>query len=212
MYTPEIFREEDRDEIAAMMRGCGLATLVTRSDQGLMATPLPMIYSPDEGELGVLYGHISRANPQWRESAGSVGLAEEALVIFQGVNAYITPNWYATKAETGKVVPTWNYLAVHAHGPTEWFHEQERLLDVVSQLTNLHEAGRAKNWSVEDAPREFIEHQLGGIVGVRIPIVRLEAKKKMSQNHPAKNRAGVKAGLGESSVEMDRRVGEIVPE
>lgn len=212
MYTPEVFREEDRDEITAMIRGCGLATLVTQtqstgSANGMMATPLPMIYAPEEGEFGVLYGHIAKANPQWKES-----LAEEALVIFQGVNAYITPNWYATKAETGRVVPTWNYLAVHAYGPAEWFHERERLLDVVTRLTNLHEAGRGKSWSVDDAPREFIEQLLGGIVGVRIPIVRLDAKKKISQNQPPRNRAGVKAGLGESTVEADRRVGESVPE
>jgi len=206
MYTPEVFRVEDRDEITTMIRSCGLATLITRSAESLIATPLPMIYAAEEGELGVLYGHVSKGNSQWKDS-----LPEEALVIFQGPNAYITPTWYATKQETGRVVPTWNYIAVHAYGPAEFFHEPDRLLKIVSALTDTHEAARQSNWSVQDAPEEFIHAQLRAIVGVRIPIQCIEAKKKMSQNQPAQNRAGVKAGLAESSRGGDREVAKIIP-
>ena len=206
MYTPEIFGEQNRAEITAMIRSCGLATLVTNSAQGLLASPIPMFYAADEGEYGVLYGHISKANPQWRES-----LAQEALVIFQGPNAYITPAWYPSKAETGRVVPTWNYLAVHTYGPAEFFHERDRLLQVVSHLTSLYESDRPKSWSIDDVPSEYLESQLRAIVGIRVPILRIEAKKKMSQNQSAQNRAGVKAGLAESPFEGDRQVSEIIP-
>jgi transcriptional regulator len=206
MYCPEAFREEDRDEIIAMIRSCGLASLVTNSLQGLIATPVPMFLAENEGEHGVLHGHIARANPQWKESSTS-----DALVIFQGLNAYISPSWYASKTETGRVVPTWNYLAVHAYGPAEFYQDRERLLVAVSHLTNLHEADRPKGWSVKDAPTEYIDGQLGAIVGVRIPIRRIEAKRKLSQNQPAKNRAGVRTGLLESSVEGDRQIAKIIP-
>ena len=217
MYIPKAFREEDRDAIATMIHSCPLATLVTHSADGLFATPLPMIYAASEGEHGVLYGHIARANPQWKEPADAGGAAEDALVLFQGPNAYITPAWYATKAETGKVVPTWNYIAVHAYGPVEFFHEPERLLDIVTQLTDQHEAARqqtsasAKPWAVSDAPADYIQSQLRSIVGLRIPIRRLEAKKKLSQNQPPANRAGVKQGLSQSPSQQDQQVGKLIP-
>jgi transcriptional regulator len=206
MYNPEVFREENRDEIAAMIRSCGLATLVTNSPQGLMATPMPMLLAQGEGEHGVLHGHVAKANPQWKESLG-----DEALVIFQGVNAYISPAWYASKAETGRVVPTWDYVAVHVYGPVEFYHDSKRLLEVVTWLTDTHEAGRPSRWSVSDAPAEYVEGQLRAIVGVRIPIRRIDAKKKLNQRQSAKDRAGVKAGLAESTVEQDREVGMIIP-
>jgi len=211
MYIPEVFREEDRDAIAAMIHSCPLATLVTHSADGLFATPLPMIYAASEGEHGVLYGHIARANPQWKEPANAVGPAEDALVLFQGPNAYITPAWYATKAETGKVVPTWNYIAVHAYGPVEFYHHPEDLLGIVTKLTRQHEAGRPQPWSVSDAPADYIQSQLRSIVGLRIPIRRIEAKKKLSQNQPAANRAGVKHGLSQSPSEQDRHIAKIIP-
>jgi transcriptional regulator len=207
MYNPEAFREEDRLEIAAMIRSCRLATFVTNTATGLMATPVPMLFVDGEGERGVLYGHISKANPQWKESS-----AEDGLVIFQGPNAYVTPAWYPSKAETGRVVPTWNYVAVHAYGPAEFYHDRDRLLDVVTRLTDLHEAGRPNRWSVSDAPAEYVEGQLRGIVGIRIPIRRLDAKKKLSQNQPVQNRAGARAGLAASSLDGDRQVAKIMPE
>ncbi len=206
MYNPEAFREEDRNEITVMIRSCGLATLVTHSPQGLMATPVPMLFAEHEGEHGVLYGHMAKANPQWKESS-----AEEALVIFQGPNAYITPSWYPSKGETGRVVPTWNYVAVHAYGPVEFYQDRERLLDVVTRLTDLHEARRGTGWRVSDAPPEYVEGQLRAIVGIRVPIRRIDAKRKLSQNQPAQNRAGARQGLAESPLEGDREVARIMP-
>jgi transcriptional regulator len=207
MYNPPYFAVEDRVEICAMIRACRLANLVTAGAAGLVATPLPMILDEAETERGVLYGHIAKANPQWREQP-----LQDALVIFSGPDAYISPTWYVSKARDGKVVPTWNYVAVHAYGPVEFFHEPERLLQVVTQLTELYEAGREKRWSVSDAPEEFVQAQLRGIVGVRIPITRLEAKRKMSQNRGAEDRAGVVRALSESDNEVERAVAKLIPE
>src|SRR5690606_23608682 len=120
-------------------------------------------------EFGTLYGHLARANPQWKLPASG-----EALVIFNGPDAYITPSWYASKAEHGKVVPTWNYSAVHAYGPAEFFEDEERLREAVARLTDLHEKPRSQPWAVTDAPDAFVRAQLRGIVGVRIPVTRLE--------------------------------------
>ncbi len=205
MYTPEVFAVNDRQEIAAMIRSVGLATLVTSSSEGLIATPLPLLFHDDEGEYGVLHGHIARANSQWKHEA--IG---DALVIFQGPDAYISPGWYPSKAEHGRVVPTWNYLAVHAYGPVEFFEDPDRLLAVVSELTNRYEAGRPKPWSVHDAPPDYIQAQLRNIIGVRIPIRRFDAKKKLSQNQPPENRSGVKSGLGTSENADDRAIAAII--
>jgi len=207
MYNPPHFEVEDRAEIYAMVRACRLANLVTAGAGGMVATPLPMVLEDAEAESGVLYGHIAKANPQWRETP-----LQDALVIFSGPDAYVSPTWYASKARDGKVVPTWNYIAVHVYGPVEFFHEPERLLDVITRLTDLHEAGREKRWSVSDAPEEFVQAQLRGIVGVRIPIARLEAKRKMSQNRSAEDRAGVVRALSGSESEVDRSVAKLIPE
>jgi transcriptional regulator len=206
MYTPPAFRIDDRAEIHAMMRACRLATLVTATAEGLLATPLPLILAPEEGEFGVLHGHLARANPQWK--AAAIG---EAMVLFNGPDAYVTPSWYETKRETGKVVPTWNYQAVHAYGPAEFFEDPERLLDAVTRLTNLHEGARAQPWAVDDAPPEFVKAQLRGIVGLRIPITRLEGKRKMSQNRPLADRVGVAEGLAASERPGDLAVAAMVP-
>ena len=206
MYTPPAFRVDDRTEIHAMMRACRLATLVTATADGLLATPLPLILAAEEGEFGVLYGHLARANPQWQKAA--VG---EAMILFNGPDAYVTPSWYETKRETGKVVPTWNYQAVHAYGPAEFFDDPERLLDAVTRLTNLHEGTRAQPWAVDDAPSEFVRAQLRGIVGLRIPITRLEGKRKMSQNRSLADRRGVAEGLSASERASDLAVAAMVP-
>ncbi|RXT56476.1 transcriptional regulator [Bosea sp. Tri-44] len=206
MYTPPAFRIDDRAEIHAMMRACRLATLVTATSEGLLATPLPLILAPEEGEFGVLHGHLARANPQWKAKA--IG---EAMVLFNGPDAYVTPSWYETKRETGKVVPTWNYQAVHAYGPAEFFDDPARLLDAVTRLTNLHEGTRAEPWAVDDAPPAFVQAQLRGIVGLRIPITRLEGKRKMSQNRPLADRVGVAEGLGASERPSDLVVAAMVP-
>ena len=168
MYTPPAFREDDPLELRRMMRDARLATLVTATAQGLQATPLPLYLVEGEGEFGTLYGHVARANPQW-----SLAPTGEALAIFMGPDAYVTPSWYAAKQETGKVVPTWNYSAVHAYGPVEFFDDRERLHEIVSRLTDLHEAGRPDRWAVSDAPEGFVQAQLKGIIGVRMPISRM---------------------------------------
>lgn len=154
----------------------------------------------------MIYGHVAKANPQWRAPVLGDGLA-----IFMGPDAYVTPAWYQAKQETGKVVPTWNYVAVHAYGPIEFFEDADRLLDVVTRLTNLHEGGRAAPWSVSDAPPDFIQSQLKGIVGLRLPITRLEGKRKMSQNRNAADRAGVVSGLAASDRPSDREVAALIP-
>ena len=205
MYVPPAFKVDDAESIRAIIRDARLANLVTATAEGPVATPMPLFLDDTEGEHGTLYGHLAKANPQWR--LAPIG---DALAIFSGPEAYVTPSWYATKQETGKVVPTWNYVAVHAYGAVEFFQEAARLLDVVTRLTNKHEGARAKSWAVSDAPADFIAAQLRGIVGVRIPVVRFEGKRKMSQNRPAADRVGVAAGLAASDSPQDRQVAPLI--
>lgn len=206
MYTPPAFREADPQALQDIMRAARLSTLVTATADGLLATPLPFILDPAEGEHGVLHGHLARANTQW--NTPTLG---EALVIFSGPDAYVTPSWYAAKREHGKVVPTWNYSAVHAYGPVEFFTDEGRLLEVVSRLTDLHEQPRSAPWAVSDAPDPFVRSQLKGIVGIRIPITRLEGKRKMSQNRSAEDRAGIADGLASSENPGDHVVAGMIP-
>ncbi len=205
MYTPPAFKEDDPTEIRRIIREARLSTLVTMTEEGLVATPLPLFLDESEGERGTLYGHLARANPQWRLAPQA-----DALVIFSGPDAYVSPNWYASKREHGKVVPTWNYVAVHAYGRPEFFEGEERLHEVVSRLTQLHENRRAQPWAVGDAPDQFVKAQLKGIIGVRLPISRIEGKRKMSQNRPAADRAGVVSGLAASSRVSDQVVAQIM--
>ena len=207
MYIPPAFRETDLPLIHETMRAAGLANLVTATANGLVCTPLPLVLDDREGEMGTLYGHVAKANPQWREVP--VG---EAMAIFMGPNAYVTPSWYEGKSRDGKVVPTWNYLAVHINGPVEFFEDADRLLDVVTRLTDLHEASRLRPWTVGDAPPEFIRAQLRGIVGLRLPITRIDAKRKVSQNRKAEDRANVKEGLSGSDDARKRQVAALIPE
>lgn len=206
MYVPPAFRLEELPEIHAAMRAARLPSLVTATAEGLMATPLPLLLAPEEGPFGTLYGHLARANPQWRTPPLGA-----AMVLFGGPEAYVTPNWYASKAEHHKVVPTWNYVAVHAYGQAEFFEDPARLRDVVARLTARHEGGRATPWQLADAPEAFVRAQLRGIVGLRLPIARLEGKRKMSQNRDAADRAGVAAGLAASPDPADRAVAPLIP-
>lgn len=205
MYIPPAFREDDPQALRELMRSARLANLVTATAEGPIATPLPLVLAADEGELGVLHGHVAKANPQWK-----MPVIGEALAIFMGPDAYVTPSWYASKAEHGKVVPTWNYAAVHAYGPVEFFEDEDRLLAAVKRVTELHEGPRSMPWQVSDAPEAFIKSQLRGIVGLRLPITRLEGKRKMSQNRNAADRAGVAKGLAESDRPMDRLVAGLI--
>jgi transcriptional regulator len=208
MYVPPAFRIEDLAEIQALMRSARLAQVVTLGAGGLAATPLPLLLDPDEGAFGTLYGHLARANPQWREAAPG----GEALAIFMGPDAYVTPAWYAAKAETGKVVPTWNYETVQARGPAEFFDDPDRLHAVVTRLTDRHEAARAEPWAVADAPEPFVRAQLRGIVGLRLPIARLEGKRKMSQNRSPADQGRVREGLALSADPADRSAAAAMPD
>lgn len=205
MYTPPAFREGDPAEIRRIIRAARLSTLVTATSEGLIATPLPLALDETEGEHGVLYGHLARANPQWQRP-----VTGEAMVLFSGPDAYVTPSWYPSKREHGKVVPTWNYVAVHAYGAVEFLEDQDRLLDLVTRLTNLYEQPRQDPWAVGDAPAPFVKAQLKGIVGLRLPISRIVGKTKMSQNRSQADREGVMTGLASSEQEEDRVVADMV--
>ncbi|MGV3552006.1 FMN-binding negative transcriptional regulator [Rhizobium sp.] len=206
MYNPPAFVVADMPEMHRMMRDCRLANFITATAEGPMSTFLPMFLDAEEGEKGVLYGHLARPNTQWK-----VPVIGEGLAVFLGPDAYVTPSWYAAKAEHGKVVPTWNYETVQTRGPVEFFDDADRLLDVVRRLTDLHEGERKAPWSVDDAPDAFIAGQLRGIVGMRMLITSLEGKRKMSQNRSEADRAGVKAGLAESGRAGERAAAGMIP-
>ena len=206
MYNPPAFRITELAEMHQAMRDARSATLVTSTDEGLIGTQIPVLLNAEEGQNGTLYAHIARANAQWK-----LVPRYEAMAIFNGPQAYITPSWYATKLETHKVVPTWNYVAIHAYGPVEFFDDADRLLDVVARLTDLHEESRSRPWAVSDAPVEFIQSQLKGIIGVRMPIARIDGKRKMSQNRNAADRAGVAAGMSSSGRPEDQAVASMIP-
>ncbi|MCY1277063.1 Protease synthase and sporulation protein PAI 2 [compost metagenome] len=207
MYLPTAFRQKDTTEMLRLIAETRLATLVTAGAQGLQATHLPLILEAGEGEHGTLYGHLARGNPQWRELAAGT----PALVIFQGPDAYVSPAFYPAKAEHGKVVPTWNYIAVHAHGTAETIEDAPRLLDIVTRLTRLHEQDRAQPWAVSDAPEDYIAGMLRAIVGLRLPIERLEGKWKLSQNRSPEDIEGVRQGLAESPYPGERQLAERIP-
>jgi transcriptional regulator len=206
MYIPPAFQENDTATLHAVIRAARLATFITATAEGLIGSPLPMILDETEGPHGTLYGHVARANPQW-----NLAPTGDAMAVFMGPDAYVTPSWYATKRDTGKVVPTWNYVAVHVYGPVEFFENASRLLDVVTRLTNHHESPRAEPWAVTDAPEDFIKSQLRGIVGLRMPITRIDGKRKMSQNRSAEDRTGVVDGLAASDDAMDQAVANLIP-
>lgn len=206
MYVPTAFREDDLAALHATISDARLANLVTATAEGLVATPLPLLLAPEEGPNGTLYGHVARANPQWK--LPPVG---EAMALFMGPDAYVSPSWYPSKQEHGKVVPTWNYIAVHAYGPAEFFDDPDRLLELVTKLTDRHEGPRAKPWAVTDAPPPFIRAQLRGIVGLRMPILRIEGKRKMSQNRSEADRHGVAAGLAASDLPSERDAATLIP-
>jgi transcriptional regulator len=203
LYLPKPFREDRLDVIHEAIARSGIATLVTLTEEGLIASHVPLLLDPEPAPWGTLLGHLARPNPQAKGAVSGV----EALAIFQGLDAYITPSWYETKRRTGKVVPTWNYQAVHAYGPIEFFDDPERLRTIVTRLTNRQETPRAQPWAVTDAPEEFVQVMLKAITGFVIPITRLEGKRKMSQNRPAEDVAGVIAGLeADGRHEMAREV------
>jgi transcriptional regulator len=207
-YVPPHFEENDDARLHAAMREYPFGTIVTSGPDGLIASHLPFLLEPEYGEHGRLWFHFARPNPQWR----AVTAQTEALAIFLGPHAYVSPSWYATQRETGKVVPTWNYLAVHAYGPLEVFEDPETLRDLVTRLTAAHEGALPEPWKPSDAPGDYIATQLRGIVGLRMPIRRLYGKWKMSQNRPSADRAGAIEALETSERADDRATAEIMRE
>jgi transcriptional regulator len=189
MYIPAHFAEDRVPVLHDAIRTHGFATLVTMTTEGLIASHLPFLIDPSPAPYGTLIGHLARPNPQAR---GAIG---EALAIFLGPDGYISPSYYATKRETGKVVPTWNYTAIHAYGRLRFIDDRAELLEIVTRLTDRYEGERTAPWAVADAPADFLKGMLNGIIGFELPITRLEGKWKMSQNRPAADRAGVVSGL-----------------
>jgi transcriptional regulator len=195
MYIPAHFAADDA-ATRELLAKHGAADLITLTADGLLATMLPFAYLPEAAERGALYGHVARNNDQWRKPA--IG---ESLAIVRGPDAYVSPSWYASKAEHGRVVPTWNYVTAHVYGQLIVHDDPGWVEDVVRRLTAKHETARLTSprqppgWSVDDAPRAFIEGQLRAIVGLELQITRIEAKAKLSQNRPVGDVAGVVAGL-----------------
>ena len=204
MYLPSLFEETRIEVLAGLIHEHPLATLITQNDAGLVANHIPMEFDPAPAPFGILRGHVARANPVWRETvAGS-----EVLLVFQGPSAYVTPAWYATKKETGKVVPTWNYAVVHARGPLVVRDDPVWLRAFLEKLTDRHESGRTAPWKVGDAPEDFIRSQLRAIVGIEIPLTGLSGKWKMSQNRPPSDREGVIRGLRERGGPSDAQIAD----
>ena len=207
MYIPSSFAERDLPTLFAYIESHPLGAIVTNTTEGLLATHLPLVLERTAGPMGTLVGHFARANPHAR--ALTSGEAE-SLVIFAGPDAYITPEWYATKQETGRVVPTWNYVAVHAYGVLRLRDDPEFLRAHLDTLTRHHEATRPRPWQVSDAPGDYIDQLTKAIIGFELRIDRLEGKWKMSQNRSAADIDGVIRGLEESEAPQDHAVAEIV--
>jgi transcriptional regulator len=208
MYIPPSFAEHDLDVMHAFIEAHPLGALVTASRNGMFATHLPLVLDRGLGAHGTLQGHIARANPHHELAADGI----EALVLFTGADSYVTPSLYASKAVHGKVVPTWNYVAVHAHGTLRFVTEPAALRRHLEQLTARHEATRPRPWSIDDTPDGYVDKLLAAIVGVEIEIARLDGKWKMSQNRPAEDIDGVIEGLGASDDPRQREVADVVRE
>lgn len=204
MYNPPAFKEDDRDQIARMIEEVNVGELITYTGDSLIASVLPFLYEPTFGEFGRLRGHLAKANPHWR----SIDAATESLVLFRGVNTYISPAWYPSKEVDGKVVPTWNYIAVEARGHLEVHEETEWKLQMVSDLTARHESGRVTPWSVDQAPEAFLDSQLKAIVGVELVLSSIIGKRKLSQNRSFPDFQGAILGLekdGETAISSKMR-------
>lgn len=211
MYLPAQFREARLPVLHELIRAHPLAALVTLDADGMIANHIPMQIDAAAGSHGTLRGHVARGNPMWKSHRAGV----DALAIFQGPHGYISPAYYATKVATGEVVPTWNYVTVHAYGPLRTVEDAAWLRRLLEQLTDHHEVKRqpaGEPWKVSDAPAPYIDRLLDAIVGIEIPITRLEGKWKVSQNRTPEDRAGVIAGLGGSEDPALRALGELTRE
>jgi transcriptional regulator len=206
IYNPRHFRQADPQAVEELMRQHPLATLVTVSSKGICASHIPLLYVASGEGPGVLRGHMAKANPQWSDVIPGM----HALAIFHGPEHYITPNWYPSKTEHGRVVPTWNYVVVHAQGPLRAIQDREWLKQNVRELTAVHEAQFPNPWKLEETPDGFIDQMLNAIVGIEVTIEALEGKWKASQNRPEADRASVIAGLQELGTPDANRMAEIV--
>lgn len=207
MYVPNHFKEDDVSKLQQYIRDYGFGLLIVADDSGIEANHVPFhLSSEQDGTLGQLQCHLARSNPVWQR------LQNEArvLAVFQGPDAYISPSWYETKAETGRVVPTWNYLAVHVEGSARIIEDSTWLKHHLNQLTDQHESGMNNPWSVDDAPTEFTERLARAIVGVEIKIETLTGKLKASQNQPEINRAGVRVGLESEEGTKNRAMAKFI--
>ena len=202
MYIPPTFREDRIEALHALIRQHPLGLLTSAGASGLAATPLPFLVYPAEGPHGTLRAHLARANPHWRELQGGA----ECLVVFMGPQGYVTPSWHPSKREMQKVVPTWNYVCVQAWGKPRIVEDPAWLRRQIDDLTRARESARPEPWMVDDAPEDYLAAQMKAIVGIEIPIARIEGKWKLSQNRPAADRAGVVAGLGDPE-DPDKNVG-----
>ncbi len=205
MYLPSHFAETRIEVLHAAMREHPFATLVTQGDKGLTADHLPLHLATAVASCGALQGHVARANPLWQHADGA-----EALAIFHGPQAYVTPSWYETKRADGKAVPTWNYVVVHARGRLRVIDDPAWLRAQLETLVESHEAGFAEPWRISDAPPDYIDKMLGAIVGIEIVISEVTGKWKTSQNQPEINRAGVVAGLREQGTEDALQIAALV--
>lgn len=206
MYIPKHFEETRLPVIHGLIDAYPFGSLITMGASGLVASHIPMVLERGDTPLGVLRGHLSRANAQWKEFSPEV----EALAIFSGPDHYITPTWYAEKAETSKVVPTWNYAVVHVYGRVTLHEDAVWLRAHLEALTNVHEAGMATPWKVADAPDEYVNTMMKGIVRFELVVTRLEGKWKASQNRSERDRLGVAEGLGELGTENSRAMKAMV--
>lgn len=192
MYVPASFAAS-AEQLGMLLSAPGLVELVTPGPDGLVATPLPMLYQPADAGFGSLLGHVARNNPHWRAAGAATG---ESLAIVRGPDAYVSPSWYPSKAEHGRVVPTWNYLTVHLYGRLVAHESTDWLLELVTRLTAVHEAGVGSSWQPSDAPSAYLEGQLRAIVGLELVVSRVEAKAKLSQNRPVDDQLSVIEALG----------------
>ncbi|MCU0969681.1 MAG: FMN-binding negative transcriptional regulator [Rubrivivax sp.] len=204
MYLPSHFEQRDPAALRALMREHPLAMVVTAASEGLTADHLPLELEV-AGDALRLRGHVARANPLWRHADG-----REVLAVFRGPQAYVTPSWYPAKAEHHKVVPTWNYAVVHAHGVLRAIDDAPWLRELVGRLTDHQESARATPWAVDDAPADYVQQMLRAIVGIEIEVSRCVGKWKVSQNRSAADRAGVASGLASETAEAAQRMARLV--
>lgn len=208
-YLPRHFEETHPATLHALVRDYPLATWVVQSEGELLVNHIPFLLDTTRGEHGTLIGHVARSNPVWR----TLQAERASVAIFTGANTYISPNWYPTKKENGKAVPTWNYAIVHAHGVAQVVDDSARVLDIVSRLSDVHEAAQPQPWKVTDAPADYIDKLLRGIVGIEIPIQRWIGKWKTSQNQPPENQHGVAQGLRQQGSDAARKMADwVMPE